>query len=109
MPGALYQYAETKTVAARIEVNGRPVEYTQEDGYAVINRTWAKGDKLTIDLPMEPRLVVSRRELKQNNNRMAIQNGPLVYCVEGKDNNNAAWNIVLPDKPSFTVSYRSDF
>ncbi|MCF1715043.1 glycoside hydrolase family 127 protein [Flavihumibacter sp. RY-1] len=108
VPGALYQYAETKTMAARIEVNGKPVEYTQEDGYAVINRIWAKGDKVTIDLPMKPRLVVSRPELKQNNNRMAIQYGPLVYCVEGKDNNNAAWNIVLPDKPSFTVSYRAD-
>jgi DUF1680 family protein len=109
VPGSLYQYAETKTMAAKIEVNGKAIEYTQEEGYAVINRTWTKGDKLTIELPMEPRLVVSRPELKQNNNRMAIQYGPLVYCVEGKDNKNAAWNIVLPDKPSFTVSYRSDF
>lgn len=109
VPGTLYQYAENSKTAPRIEVNGKPVEYTMENGYAVINRTWAKGDKLSLQLPMEAKLVVSHPELKQNNNRRAIQYGPLVYCVESKDNNNAAWNLVLPEKPAFNVVYRPDF
>lgn len=56
---------------------------------------------------MEPRLVASRPELKQNTNRLALQYGPLVYCVEGKDNNNAAWNFVLPEQPDFQVEYQA--
>ena len=34
---------------------------------------------------------------------MAIQYGPLVYCVEGADNNGKAWNIVLPANTPFEI------
>ena len=39
---------------------------------------------------------------------MALQRGPLVYCVEGADNGNQAWNIIVPEKTTFTTTYRND-
>ena len=39
--------------------------------------------------------------MKQNNNRVAIQRGPIVYCVEGTDNNNSAWNFIIPEATNF--------
>lgn len=106
--GGLYTYTDDKAGRAVIRLNGRPVEYQVENGYAVLRRKWLKGDRLELDFPMEPRMVASRPELKQNVNRLAIQYGPLVYCVEGRDNDQAAWNLVVPESPSFNVSYRPE-
>ena len=47
--------------------------------------------------------VVSRNELKFNNDRVAFQRGPLVYCIEGADNNGKAWNVIAPSQVSFTA------
>ena len=45
--------------------------------------------------------------MKQNNNRIAIQRGPIVYCVEGADNNNKAWNIIILSNTKFeTIDYK---
>ncbi len=52
---------------------------------------------------MEVRKLVSREEVSANENRIAIQRGPLVYCVEGADNNGKAWNILIPENTDFNV------
>jgi len=80
-----------------VSVNGKGIEYEMENGYIVINREWKKGDVVEWEFNMNPHLITSRREIKQNDDRVAIQRGPLVYCVEGADNNGKAWNIVLPE------------
>ncbi len=108
VPGELYLYAEKKELKPVIKVNGGVVDYTVDKGYAKISRSWRKGDQLSIELPMEVRQVVSRPELKQNKDRVALQYGPLVYCVEGKDNNNNAWNLVVPTNPQFDVTYQNN-
>ena len=58
-------------------------------------------------LPMEIRKVKSRNEVEANRDRIALQRGPLVYCVEGADNDGRAWNIVVPANTEFKeVEYR---
>jgi DUF1680 family protein len=59
---------------------------------------------ISIDLPMNVQTIAARKELKQDNDRLAIQCGPLLYCVEGTDNNNQAWNILLPPGTQFSKS-----
>ena len=107
-PGNLYRYVDN-TITAKIEVllNGKPVTYQEEKGYAVINRKWKKGDVIEVRLPMNVRQVASRKEVKADQDRVALQRGPLVYCVEGADNEGKAWNILVPDKATFdTQSYK---
>ena len=53
---------------------------------------------------MQVNRLVSATDLKFNNNRVAIQRGPIVYCVEGADNNDKAWNFVLPATADFEIS-----
>jgi uncharacterized protein len=79
-----------------------------ENGYAVIERDWKKGDVLELNLPMEVKRIVSRPEVKQDEGRVALQRGPLVYCVEGADNNGKAWNVILPEQTSFQTSFQKD-
>ena len=106
--GELYRYETPTTTPTKISVNGKDVTFETTDGYAVINRTWKKGDVVTMELPMEVRRVVSRPEVKHNENRVALQYGPLVYCVEGKDNDEQAMNFIIPDDARFHVDYKAD-
>ena len=52
---------------------------------------------------MEVKKIIARDELKQDNDRMALQRGPLVYCFEGADNNGKAWNMIMPASAIFTT------
>lgn len=100
VPGGLYTYDAAQHAAAVVSVNNRSVTYQLENGYLVIDREWAPGDKLTVSFPMEIRRVYSRDEVKANKERVALQRGPLVYCVEGADNEGRAMNLVLPKNAS---------
>jgi len=108
VPGGLYQYVDKKVSPFTLTVNGKPAEYKMDRGYAVINREWKKGDQVVLGLPMDVKQVIARTELTQDQDRVALQRGPLVYCVEGADNGSQAWNILLTDNTAFTSSFRSD-
>ncbi|HVM88449.1 MAG TPA: beta-L-arabinofuranosidase domain-containing protein [Puia sp.] len=97
VPGGLYRFEDNVGAKYSIKVNGQDVHYELEKGYAIIDREWKKNDQVEISFPMEIKRVVSRPELKADEDRVAIQRGPLVYCVEGADNDNQAWNFVLPE------------
>jgi DUF1680 family protein len=103
VPGGLYRFAGKSTEKFTLLLNGKVVTYTEENGYLTITRAWEKGDQLQFSLPMEVRKLVARQEVTANEDRIAIQRGPLVYCVEGADNNGKAWNILVPKNATFTV------
>jgi DUF1680 family protein len=107
-PGGLYSYQERKAGApVQLLLNGKPVDFRNENGYAVVKRSWKTGDILEFITPMEVREIVSRPELKQNNGRVALQYGPLVYCVEGADNAGSAWNFIMHQQVSYQVKYEA--
>ncbi len=108
VPGDLYVFTDNKPAAFTLSHNGKPVDYKMEKGYAVIDREWKKGDQVELNVPLEVKRVTSRPELKQDEDRVALQRGPLVYCVEGADNNGKALNLVLSDKATFTTNFRKD-
>lgn len=103
-PGGLYNFVKKDTAALSVLVNGKPFSYTGSNGYLEIKREWKKGDSVEIDIPMEVQQVRSKDDLKFNNERIALQRGPLVYCVEGADNSGKAWNLIVPDNASFSIS-----
>lgn len=103
VPGGLYIFEDTAVSPFMVKLNGKPVDYKKEKGYVVIDRDWIKGDVVELNLPMDIKKVVSRPEVTENKERVAIQRGPLVYCVEGTDNNGQAWNIILKNDVSLTT------
>ena len=108
VPGNLYRYANDKELNATLSVNGSPVDYQVKNGYAVIQRTWKKGDVVSISLPMEVRRVVTIDSVAQNRNRVALQYGPMMYCVEGADNKDNVFGLIVPATTKFETEYRSD-
>jgi DUF1680 family protein len=108
IPSDLYTFNDNQHAKVSISLNGQPVDYTVEKGYAVIKRTWKKGDVLQVDLPMEVRRVVANEKVKDDQGKVALQRGPLIYCAEWVDNNGRAANILLPADASFQASFRPD-
>jgi len=82
---------------------GKQYGYVIDNGYAVIDREWESGDIIEYVLPMEIRKVGSRPEIKENNARIALQRGPVIYCVEGADNDGKVWNIVSSQESSWKI------
>ena len=93
-PGNLYSFRDISKEKPTLIVNGKAVEYSNEEGYAVIQREWKNDDVIEFNIPMKINQISARNELEIDNDRIAIQRGPIVYCIEGADNNGKAWNII---------------
>ncbi|HLK15769.1 MAG TPA: beta-L-arabinofuranosidase domain-containing protein, partial [Fimbriimonadaceae bacterium] len=68
------------------EVPGLQKEATYENGYAVYRKRWSAGDRLTLDLGMQPQWVAADPRVRDDLGRVAMSMGPLVYCAESLDN-----------------------
>ncbi|SFF06246.1 hypothetical protein SAMN05216378_4932 [Paenibacillus catalpae] len=81
---------------AALNINGKPAEYKVENGYALINRNWQQGDVIEWEPAVEAQLTAAHPEIRANAGKVAIERGPLVYCLEEVDNDSplAAVSIV---------------
>ncbi len=109
VPSDLYHYLDSDNPApVTITVNGTAAELTIEKGYALLTRTWQPGDQITLTLPMTPRRVVSHVAVTENQGKVAIERGPLVYCAEAIDNGGHVLAAVLPDDAPLTPTFVPD-
>jgi DUF1680 family protein len=69
----------------KVVVNGKPVENAQPGQYLAIHRRWSPGDVVTLNLPMIAEVIASNPRVAENLGRVAVQRGPLVYCLEQLD------------------------
>ena len=91
---------------AAARVNGKSIAVQTERGYLKINRHWAAGDVVELDLPMPPERLYAHPDVRSDVGRVAIRRGPLVYCCEQHDNPAGVARIRLPD--TATLSDRFD-
>ncbi len=78
------------SVSARAAVNGRPVTGARPGEYLAIRRVWKRGDRVRLELPIEPQLVAANPRVSDDAGKVAVQRGPLIYCLEGLDQNGAS-------------------
>ena len=76
----------TSNEPVALKVNGKPVPFKLEKGYATLNRNWKPGDVIELTLPMPIRRIVANDSVEADRGRVALQRGPLVYCAEWPDN-----------------------
>lgn len=93
---------------ASARVNGQPVAMTVERGYLKLTRAWAKGDTVSLSLPMEPRRLHANPAVPQDLGRVALRRGPLVYCVEAHDVGVAPQTLRLPADAALASEWRAD-
>jgi len=82
----LYKDSPSINGLKRFAVNGRDVTPIIRKGYAVVTREWKPGDRIELELPMEPQRVTADARVKADANLVALKYGPLVYNVETFDN-----------------------
>ena len=96
VPSDLYTFAGNGTTKpVLIKVNNRKTDYTVKNGYAAIERSWKNGDEVDISIPMEIKHVYANEKVDADKGCVAYQRGPVVYCLEGIDNNGDALNAVV--------------
>ena len=84
----------------RLLVNGKPAEIENVRGYARLQRKWQAGDVVELSMPMPVERLKSHPKVEANIGRVALQRGPLVYCLEAVDNDGQVRNLVIgPDAP----------
>ena len=87
----------------QIILNGEEVEQDIRKGYLHITREWQEGDTLNLTLPMPVRRVYGNPLVRHVAGKVAIQRGPLVYCLEQADNGESLHNLWLPADAPFTT------
>ncbi len=108
-PTDLYHYNKDNMGMRKLKVTndkGETIAYKEENGYAIIERTWKKGDKIMFELPMNIQQVIANEKVKDNIGKIAIERGPIVYCAEFADNNGATSNLVVPDDQFFLEEFK---
>jgi uncharacterized protein len=90
-------------------VNGRSVKAVADKatGFVALDRRWKDGDKIELNLVMPVSRVMAHPNVEACKGRVAIQRGPIVYGIEGLDNNGRT-NITLGNDPQFTTELCSN-
>lgn len=108
VPSDLYSYISSEASPYSVTVNGEKVPFMEENGYAVISREWNPGDVVNYSLPMNIHRVESNQQVVENTGKVAIERGPIVYCLEGKDNGPELMKFALPDSTQLNATFDSN-
>jgi len=68
-----------------LKINGEALALPVMNGYVAINRTWKKGDLISLEIPMEVQKLTADERIKADRGRVALRYGPLIYNVEKAD------------------------
>lgn len=82
---SLYTATPNANGITALKVNGKVVKPVIVDGYATIKRTWTKGDKIELEVPMHIQRVRASEKIDADKDRVALRYGPLVYNIEKVD------------------------
>lgn len=107
VPSTLYRYLSGKPAGYEISVNGEEIRPVVENGYAILDREWRRSDEIELRMEMVANRVITDERVAANRGRVAIERGPLVYCVEGADHENGdVMHLFLPDDVKLTAVWR---
>ena len=108
VPSQLYHYLPAPHQAYSLTVNGLAVPMAVEKGYARIERQWKSGDTIQFNLPMPVRRVLANEKVADDRGMVALERGPIVFCMERADNPNGVFDLLVPDNAKLQFAYHKD-
>jgi uncharacterized protein len=94
---------------AAVSVNGKALsDLNMDKGYAVIRRQWKAGDVVELNMPMPVQRIQANPNVAADRGRVALQRGPIMFCLEAVDNGGKVSDIVLPRDAELTTEFKSD-
>jgi hypothetical protein len=91
----------------QLQVNGNEADATIDKGYAVMKRTWKAGDEISLNMPIETKMVAADPRVKADEGKRAVMRGPIVFCAEEVDNPQSYDQLQLDNATQFTASYNA--
>lgn len=91
----------------QVRVNGTALNLARlsRKGYARIARVWKPGDRVELAFPMPVERIEAHPSVRANCGRVALQRGPVVYCLEEIDNGSDLNDIRLPRNSKLTARF----
>ena len=108
VPSNLYNYTSMGNTAVKLKVNGKETTFTiNSNGYIELTDKWIKGTKIEILFPMEVKRVFANENVKEDKDKVSLERGPIVYCLEWADNQDKVLSSVLNDDVAITFKFES--
>ncbi len=83
---------------AKLQIDHTKDDYTVENGYISIHKTWKGKTSLKLMFDNSPYYLESHPYVRNNYGKVAVQSGPLVYCAEQGDNGDKdVWRLEISD------------
>jgi len=99
---------------AQVAVNGRGVSGATPGAYLPIRRQWTPGDVIQLKAEVLPQVIEANARVADDSGRVAIQRGPLIYCLEEIDQpdgvllSDVALNLGRDAAAQFQPEFRAD-
>ncbi|MZQ85866.1 glycoside hydrolase family 127 protein [Paenibacillus sp. 5J-6] len=79
-----------------------------ENGYAYIQRKWQPNDHVELDLSMPVHRMTGHPQVRETIGKVALQRGPLVYCMEEADNGPNLHQVLLQRQPDYQIQFEPE-
>jgi DUF1680 family protein len=99
---------------AEVTVNAKAVSGAKPGEYLPIHRNWSPGDVIKLAIEVMPQVIEANPRVADDTGRIAIQRGPLIYCLEEIDQpagvslSDVALNPGRRPTDQFQTEFRSD-
>jgi uncharacterized protein len=91
-----------------LSVNGETMDADGRSGWIAVRRRWCAGDSVELEMPMTPRRVTMPPRFREYENLVALERGPLVYCLEEQDAQAPIRLLYLPEGTDVHAEHRAE-
>ena len=98
------------TVCMKTEEHGMETtkDVRLENGYLYITKEFADGDIVDCYFSMHGERIYANPAIAANNGKVALRRGPLIYCVEGVDNEEDVLGLSIAEGKIGTEEYQPE-
>jgi DUF1680 family protein len=109
VPSDLYRFGEAKVPTVALKINGQTADpKPRADGYVHLQRLWKAADVVEVELPMPAHRVYAHEKVQDDQGKVALMRGPIVYCLEAVDNPGVDLSrVVLPRDSDLRAEHRA--
>ncbi|HLO42318.1 MAG TPA: beta-L-arabinofuranosidase domain-containing protein, partial [Phycisphaerales bacterium] len=108
MPVELLARVPSWCRSATFTINGKTIKPEISKGYARLGSRWKAGDTITLNFDMPVERIQANPMVQADLGRVALQRGPVVYCLESPDNAGDVLSVSLPPDAPLSAEFRPD-
>jgi DUF1680 family protein len=83
------------STSTKVLVNGTAVTGAKAGEYLAIQRMWKPGDHVTLEFDTRTTLIAANPLVTEDAGKVAVQRGPLIYCLEQPDQQAPVADVLL--------------